>query len=156
LQFIKIFTIHLFLTDCKNNFDGTGHICTIHENNLSYQIHFLSSGTVTSVNYTKITVDHYTYFYPIFYGGYVGFELSTKNSTEIDIYYDNRTIFRKERIEGNLVLNSDLTLVDKYFHLDINLIQSQNLFWILQVFKNNNSWNIGYYSLNTIDLNGKV
>ncbi len=95
-------------------------------------------------------------FILFFYGGYVVFELSTKNSTEIDIYYDNRTMFRKGRIEGNLVLNSDLTLVDKNFHLDINLIQSQNLFWILQVLKNNNSWNIGYYSLNTIDLNGKV
>ncbi|CAG8657932.1 12296_t:CDS:2, partial [Funneliformis caledonium] len=143
LNSFKNESIRIEVDGCINNFDGTGYTCTTYEEGSgSSQIRFLSTGAVMSVGYTNIDIYSYnfgSFFYPNFYGGYIGF-IVNNNENKIDIYDYYGVISSSEinKYNGSL-----------YNVKNINVIQKQNVFWILQKFEDN--YAINYYSLNTID-----
>ncbi|CAG8524244.1 9186_t:CDS:2 [Funneliformis mosseae] len=143
----KDYKLPILIDDCIINFDGTGYTCTIYDHSESSQIRFLSNGAVTSVGYTNIDVYQYYYgkfFFPNFYGGYVGFVLNNTNN-KIDFY----DIDHNYEVNTTSTKNKYINSLDNVTHININLIQKQNVFWTLRVF--NYYFTIDYFSLNTID-----
>lgn len=110
----------------------------------------MSNGAVTFIdtNYFDINnanvLDYSaTEILPLFYGGYLGYNIKNLDNKFIIIYDDNLNIKNSLNLTYNFNKNG----------LNSFIMQKQSLLWFVN-YNDNRIWNINYYPLNSIDITG--